>query len=174
MSADTTPLRFALGATLTFAILMGSFEASRGSRFEHFLVEDVILAPTERLMTLLWPADQVVLSGRTFISGASRMNVTRGCEGVEMFLLLAAAILCWPASLASRLRGLGLGFLLAYALSIARLATLVYILRHAPRAWDSLHGFVLPLAPVLLITWYFWRWSDASGANDEATPQHAS
>ena len=126
---------------------MGAFEASRGSGFERFVVEDVILRPTAGLINLIFPTDHVELVGRTFVSGGARMRVTRGCEGVEMFLLLSAAIVAFPASLKHRLKGLSIGFVLAYILSLARLTALVYTLRHAPDAWEALHGLILPLAP---------------------------
>ncbi len=165
------PWRFALLFALAFGVLMGAFEASRGTAFERFIVEDALLKPTNRLINVLWPADHVELVGRTFVSGTTRMHVTRGCEGVEMFLLLSAAIIVYPASAKRRLVGLLLGFVLAYLLSAARLAALVYTLRHAPNTWESLHGLVLPLAPVLAIAWYFLRWSSAvNDAQERAMP----
>lgn len=174
MHSQGAPLRFALLAGAAFAVLMGSFEASRGSPFERFVVEGLILAPTTHLIDLVWPADHVILVGRSFISGSARLNVTRGCEGVEMFLMLSAAILAWPGDLRRRLTGLALGFVLAYGLSVARLMALVYTLRHAPRTWESLHGLILPLAPVLLMAWYFFRWSAPPiGIDAVARPSHA-
>lgn len=167
-----SPLGFALQFVIIFAILMGSFEASRGSAFERFVVEDVILVPTVGVINLMLPADHVELVGRTFVSGATRMHVTRGCEGVEMFLLLGAAIVAFPASLTRRLQGLSIGFVLAYILSLARLTVLVYTLRHAPDAWEALHGLILPLAPVIGMAWYFLRWS-SSTASPRRTVQRA-
>ncbi len=169
------PFGFGLKFIIGFAILMGAFEASRGSGFERFVVEDVILRPTAGLINLIFPTDHVELVGRTFVSGGARMRVTRGCEGVEMFLLLSAAIVAFPASLKHRLKGLSIGFVLAYILSLARLTALVYTLRHAPDAWEALHGLILPLAPVLVIAWYFLRWSSTT-VSPRPTPQaaHAS
>ncbi len=153
---------------IVFAILTGAFEASRGSAFERFVVEDVLLMPTNRLINFFSPEDHVELKGRSFVSGATKMNVIRGCEGVEMFLLLSAAIIVYPATMARKLAGLSIGFVLAYLLSVARLMALVYTLRHAPNAWESLHGLILPLAPVLAIAWYFMLWSSASGERRSA------
>lgn len=176
MHPGRSPLRFVLIAGAIFAVLVGAFEMSRGSGFERFVVEDLILAPTERLIDFLWPDDHVILVGRTFISGAARLNVTRGCEGVEMFLMLGAAILAWPGPLGERLSGLLIGGVLAYVLAVARLTALVYVLRNSPRAWESLHGLVLPLAPVLVMAWYFFRWSAPrpGGAGASPEPRHAS
>ena len=158
----TTPLRFAIMFMLSFALLMGAFEASRGSAFERFVVEDLILLPTVHLINAVTPEEHAQLNGRTLSSPGSNLHVTRGCEGIEMFLLLIAAILAFPASIKRRLQGLLFGALLAYALSIARLMALHYILRYSPAAWEALHGLILPLGPIVLIALYFLRWSASS------------
>jgi len=145
---------------------MGSFEASRGSAFEHFVVEDLILVPTANLINAVTPSEHVALTGRTIVSAGANLHVTRGCEGVEMFLMLAAGILAFPATLRQRVRGLLLGSVLAYLLSVARLIALYYVLLYNPSAWEALHGLVLPLGPVILMALYFLRWS----AGSDATP----
>jgi exosortase/archaeosortase family protein len=152
-------LRFSLFFLGVFAVLVSAFEASRGTPFERLVVEDLILVPTAGLSNALWPADHIALRGRTLRSGTTGLRVIRGCEGVEMFLLLTAAIVAFPSSAKRRLQGLAVGFAVAYILSVLRLMALLYTIRHAPAAWESLHGLVLPLAPVLAIGWYFLRWS---------------
>src|ERR1700730_18373122 len=153
----TMPLRFGIKFVIGFAILMGAFEASRGSAFERFLVEDLILMPTTHLINMFTPNEHVELVGRTLASrgGGSSLRVTRGCEGIEMFLLLIAAILAFPASLAQRARGLLVGAMLADGLSVTRLMALHYILRYSPSAWEALHGLILPLGPLILMALYF-------------------
>lgn len=144
-----------------FALLAGSFESSRDTRFEVFIVQDLILGPTVWLINVLDPTQRVELVGRTFVSATAQLHVTRGCEGVEMFFLLIAAIVAFPASLERKALGLCTGLVLAYALSVARLVALDYTLRHAPNTWEALHGLVLPLAPVIALAWFFLHWSSA-------------
>ena len=79
-----------------------------------------------------------------------------------MFLLLIAAIVAFPASLARRARGLLWGCLLAYALSITRLLLLHYVLRYRPALWEAMHGLILPLAPIVLMGFFFLRWSSTA------------
>ena len=162
MGVNSPPLRFGLIFGVVFVILMTAFEASRGSTFEKFVVEDAILLPTTALMNALTPQEPVELRGRTLVSATSKLHVTRGCEGVEMFLLLAAAILAYPASVKQRLWGFLLGAILAYALSIARLVVLDYSLRHLPAAWEMLHGLIMPLAPIVALALFFLHWSSRS------------
>jgi exosortase family protein XrtM len=155
----TTPLRFAIKFVIGFAVLMGAFEASRGSAFERFLVVDLILVPTTHLINMATPGEHVELLDRTISSSGSHLRITRGCEGIEMFILLTAAILAFPSSLKLRLQGLFFGALLAYLLSIARLMALHYTLRYDPGAWESLHGLILPLGPIVLMALFFMQWS---------------
>jgi exosortase/archaeosortase family protein len=160
---SNSPLRFGVAFALLYVLLMGGFEASRGTAFERFVVETLILVPTTTLINTITPSERVELVGRVLRSpDGSSLRVTRGCEGIEMFLLLIAAIVAFPARAALRARGLIVGSLLAYALSITRLLMLHYILRYSPTLWEALHGFVLPLAPVLALAWYFLRWTSAS------------
>ena len=162
---QVTPLRFALAFLALFAVLLGGFEALRGTGVERFLIESLILEPTAWLIRLLTPAEHVQLLGRRLISmvGPS-LNVTRGCEGIEMFLLLLAAILAFPASARRRLEGLLRGALLAYVLSITRLVLLHYTLTYYPTLWEALHGLILPLGPILLLALYFLHWSAMTSA----------
>ena len=154
-----TPWRFGLKFLVVFAVLTGAFEASRGTSFERFIVEDVILLPTAAVISRAFSGDPVAVQGRTLVSRAARLRITRGCEGIEMFLLLAAAMVAFPATWKRRLQGLLLGSVLAYVLTVLRLAALDSTLRFAPQAWEALHGLVLPLAPVIIMAFYFLRWS---------------
>lgn len=162
-AVDTTPAAtprgFALKFVLGFAILTGSFEASRGTGFERFVVEDLILIPTTAVINRLAPGEHVELVGRTIAAAGGRLHVTRGCEGVEMFLLLVAGVMAYPATWKCRAQGVLLGSVLAYALTVGRLVTLHYVLRYSPNAWAALHGLILPLAPIVLLAFFFLRWS---------------
>jgi exosortase family protein XrtM len=153
---------------------MGSFEASRGTAFERFVVEDLILVPTVALINSVTPNEHVELAGRSVISPGARLNVMRGCEGVEMFLLLVAGILAFPATLKQRAQGLLLGSVLAYLLSVTRLMALYYVLRYDPNAWQALHGLVLPLGPIMLMAFYFLRWTAGTTIRPPNPGPHAA
>ena len=157
--SGATPVRFALKFVVFFAVLLGAFEASRGTAFEIVVIEDLILVPTTALINALTPDEHVQLVGRTIASPGANLRVTRGCEGVEMFLLLVAGIVAFPATPERRALGLLFGAILGYLLSVARLMALHYILRYSPTAWEALHGLVLPLGPLIVMALYFVRWS---------------
>lgn len=168
-------MRFALKFVILFALLTGAFEASRGTAFERFIVEKAILVPTTALINTLTPQEHVTLIGRTITSrDGSGLRVTRGCEGIEMFLLLIAAILAFPASVRRRVQGLSVGSVLAYVLSLIRLMLLHYILRYSPNAWQALHGLVLPLGPVVIMVLYFLHWSAPAEPHGVPRETHAT
>jgi exosortase family protein XrtM len=168
-------LGFGLRFALFFALLMTAFEASRGTAVERFLVDDLILEPTVHVINVVTPGERVMLVNRTMISAqGSRLHVTRGCEGIEMFLLLISAIAAFPASLRRRLRGFLVGFALAYVLSVGRLIALHYVLRYWPEAWENAHGLILPLAPIILMALFFLRWSSPGNAAALSRNHHAA
>ena len=171
-----TPLQFGLRFLILFAALTAAFEASRGTTLERVLVEDMILSPTVRMINLVTPNEHATLVGRRILApGSAGLHVTRGCEGIELFLMLVAAIGAFPASLGRRAEGLWLGALLAYLLSVMRLMALHYALHYSPGAWEALHGLVLPLAPVVLMALFFLHWSSAAAVEPSAKPaKHAA
>src|ERR1700736_2967308 len=161
MTLNATLVRFACVFAVAFALQFAAFEASRGSYVEKIGIDDLALTPTAALINWLAPAEAVHVDGHSLITSSSVLHITRGCEGVEMLLLLTAGILAFPASTRHRARGFCVGLVLVYALTIARLVLMHFTLRYSPRAWDMLHGLVLPLGPVLLIALYFLHWSAA-------------
>jgi exosortase family protein XrtM len=168
---QSTPLRFALAFAALATLLIGGFEALRGSAVERLVVETLILKPTTALINVLTPSEPAQLIGRKLVSArGTTLNVTRGCEGIEMFLLLSAALLAFPASRRQRLQGLLWGSLIAYALSVTRLLLLHYTLAYSPALWEALHGLILPLGPIAMLALYFAHWS----AGSRAAPRHAA
>jgi exosortase family protein XrtM len=157
--ANPTALNFVLRFTVLFGLLFAALEGSRGSHLETAVIDDLVLTPTAALINLLSPSEAVRVDGRSLTTAGSVLRITRGCEGTEMLLLLAAGILAFPATPRHRVRGFCIGIAIVYALTLLRLILLHFTLRYSPRAWDLLHGVVLPLGPVLLLALYFLHWS---------------
>jgi len=157
------PIRFGLRFLALFIVLMGGFEGARGTAFERVVIEDGVLMPAVHVINTLSRSTDVRLNGRTIVSPSSRLRILRGCEGVEMFLLLFAAILAFPTSWQHRLRGLIVGSIIAYGLTIGRLLALHATLRYSPPLWDAMHGLILPLGPIVLVAIYFLHWTGRAG-----------
>jgi exosortase family protein XrtM len=157
--STATPVGFGIRFLVLFGLLFAGFEALRGSAAERVLVEDAVLAPAVVAINTLAPAEHVERRGRTLQTTSSALTIVRGCEGVEMLLLLFAAIVAFPTSWRQRARGLAAGIALAYALSLARIVALHFSLRYMPGAWELLHGVLLPLGPIAVLALYFLHWT---------------
>ena len=174
LALSVGPARFALLFALGFGAQFAAFETTRGSAFENVVIHDLTLLPTAGLVNHLLPHEALTVEGHTLVSPGSRLNVTRGCEGVEMAMLWVAAIFAFPATAAQRARGLAWGLMLSYGLTVARLIALHLTLRYSPRAWDLLHGLVLPLGPIICMAFFFLHWSGRCGHYSDITPLHAA
>jgi exosortase family protein XrtM len=170
----TTLLAFGLRFALGFLILTAAFEASRGTSFERFVIEESVLLPTAKVVNTISPGVTLERARRTIISGTARLHVTRGCEGIEMLFLLAAAILAYPASLRRRTQGLLIGSVLAFTLSVGRLTALIFTLRYWPDGWEAMHGLLMPLVPIIVIAAYFLYWSTLKTASVRKDQPHAA
>ncbi len=169
VTSTMSPGKFALRFLVTFAIVMGGFELSRGSAFERGIVEGLVVAPTAAVINILTPSEPVRVEGRSLVSSGARLTITRGCEGVETFALLISAVLAVPASLLRRTIGVLLGAALTYLLSVGRLVVLFDALRHHPAVWEAIHGLVAPLVPIVVVGLFFSRWLAASHVSLEVS-----
>ena len=157
-------MRFALRFLVGFVLLVGSFEAVRGTGLERFLVEDLVIRPAAAVIHTLTPGEGVSVQGRTLASPRASLLVTRGCEGVEIVALLIAAIVAYPVSTKQKLLGALAGLMLAYVLSVGRLVALYYAFEYHPESWETVHGAIAPLVPVILVGLFYSRWTNWASA----------
>lgn len=153
------PAVFAVRFLVIFAALSGLVEAGRGGAAEQFFIEGLVLMPAASLINGLIPAEDVRIDGRALLSPRSTLRITRGCEGTELLLLVAAAIVAFGAPARASLRGLAAGVALTYAITLLRVVALHFALRYRPDAWESVHGTIAAVVPVFLLGGYFAHWS---------------
>jgi exosortase H (IPTLxxWG-CTERM-specific) len=103
--------------------------------------------------------EKVVVAGTEIRSGTFGVNIENGCNGVETALLLAAAVLAFPAGWRQRLTGFMLGFLAIQVLNLIRVVSLVWIGRHRPALFDSSHTVIWQSAVVLFGVLIFLLWA---------------
>lgn len=103
--------------------------------------------------------ERVTVNGTEIHSGTFGVNIENGCNGVETALLLAAAVLAFPAGWRQRLTGFFLGFLAIQALNLIRVVSLVWIGRHRPALFDSSHTVIWQSAVVLFGVLIFLLWA---------------
>jgi exosortase H (IPTLxxWG-CTERM-specific) len=101
----------------------------------------------------------VAVGGTAITSNAFTVNIENGCNGLETALLLAAAVLAFPASWRQRLAGFFLGFALIEGVNLIRVVSLFWIGAHRPRWFGSAHTLVWQSLVVLAGVGIFVLWA---------------
>ena len=153
-----------------FFILQMSYDACRGSDFEHFILGDLTVAPTAAVINLLTPTVHVKALGNQLIAPRGGITVLKGCEGTEIMFMLVAAFAAIAISWRRRLAGLGFGILLVFCLNQLRLVALFYVHRSEPALFNLLHGTVAPIVLILCVALYALYWM---GEGPETSQSHA-
>jgi exosortase H (IPTLxxWG-CTERM-specific) len=115
--------------------------------------------------------ERATVQGTEIHSGSFGVNIENGCNGVETALLLAAAVLAFPARWRQRLIGFFLGFLAIQVLNVIRVVSLVWIGRHRPALFDSSHTVVWQSAVVLFGVLIFLFWASRQRPRPAASPE---
>lgn len=87
------------------------------------------------------------------------MEVRDGCNGVNVVILLWAAILGYPASARMKMWGLGLGFGAIQALNLLRIISLFYLGQYYRALFDFAHLYVWELLIILDAMVVFAMWA---------------
>jgi exosortase H (IPTLxxWG-CTERM-specific) len=115
--------------------------------------------------------ERVTVQGTEIHSGSFGVNIENGCNGVETALLLAAAVLAFPAGWRQRLTGFLLGFLAIQVLNLIRVVSLVWIGRHRPALFDSSHTVIWQSAVVMFGVLIFLLWASRQKPGPAAKPE---
>ena len=144
-----------------FALLLGLFYAFYFSSFNIQNLQPSILNGQARIGAfLLRLMGQPVQAVNQFINGDKfSMNVSGGCDGLEVTALLIAGILAFPSSWREKSKGLLYGVAFLTVLNIMRLPVLYFAGAKGSMAlFDFLHvqgGFVIFISITMLI-WGYW------------------
>jgi len=149
-----TGFRFLAVFILLFAVLQTASVTSR-----HHVADWLVASPARYTLGALYPDDGVAVAANRIDSERVRLNILPGCEGTELFILLIAGVLAYPASWRQRLRGLAIGLPLAFALNQLRVVLLYGVVRDRPDWFELMHGYLAPTALVVALGAYFWIWS---------------
>jgi len=135
-----------------------AWSGARGTVLERLVVEQATVASSARIISWLNPAEKVRAEGARLISPRVRLSVLNGCEGTESILLLAAAVLAFPAPWRRKPAGLILGAAVVFLLNQTRIVGLYFILRHRPAWFEAMHGYIAPTLIVLAGSLFFILW----------------
>ena len=86
------------------------------------------------------------------------VEVANGCNAVEVCILLAAAILPYPASARARAFGVLLCVGMLQVVNLARIISLLYLSRSAPALFEVFHLYVWDALIVLegVVAFFWW------------------
>lgn len=115
--------------------------------------------------------EKVTVTGTEIRAIGFGVNIENGCNGVETALLLAAAVLAFPARWQQRLIGFFFGFLAIQAVNIIRVVSLVWIGRHRPALFSSSHTVIWQSAVVLFGVLLFLFWASRQTRRPAAIPE---
>jgi exosortase/archaeosortase family protein len=100
----------------------------------------------------------VVVSGLE-VHGRFSFRITRDCDGMQLNILFAAAVLSFPARWSHRLAGLAAGIAFFVLLNLIRLCSLYFVGLYAPGAFDFAHREMWPVVFVLAALGAFVLWA---------------
>ena len=151
-------LRFFAFFVAMLAVLFGLELTPVAQRYFVVPWTDALAKVSARLVTIFDPA--VTASGNVLQSGANgfAVSIEAGCNGVEATLVLAAAILAFPAPWRRKLTGLAIGILAVQGLNVIRVITLFYLGQWNYRVFEWAHLYVWQALIMLdvLVVWLVW------------------
>jgi exosortase H (IPTLxxWG-CTERM-specific) len=107
--------------------------------------------------------DKVVVQGSDIRNSQTgyAVSIKSGCNGVEAAMILAAAILAYPAPWLKKLLGMVIGVLAIQVLNVIRIISLYYLGAWSQKALDIAHLYVWPGliildALVIFLLWIHW------------------
>jgi len=105
-----------------------------------------------------WLAQDVSVRGAQIANSRFAVQVSDGCDAIQISALLAAAVIAFPAPLGRRVRGVLLGVAWLQLLNFVRIVSLFLIGAYFSSAFQPAHKVVWPtfLIIVTIATWIFW------------------
>jgi exosortase H (IPTLxxWG-CTERM-specific) len=156
--------RIVFVAKFVAALIVFYVVATLGPVNDHVVVpftELVVSATALLLRSVHQPIDVV---GTVIRSPRFALDVRNGCNGVEAVMLLAAAMLAFPATLRSRLAGLLAGSAAIQVLNLLRVASLVWLGEHHREIFDFVHvgvwQSIVILAAVSMFVFWSWKFAE--------------
>jgi len=150
-----------LAGLLWFAGLYGLY--IHWPQLAHWAIEDATVRPAVALLAWLDPGLQAHAEGARVVVRGGAMQVLHGCEGTDLALLSASAMLAAPLAWRWRLAGLAVMLVAVFVLNQARLLVLLKAHLSMPQHFDSLHSLWLPLVMVLLLGGLLLTWIERFG-----------
>jgi exosortase H (IPTLxxWG-CTERM-specific) len=143
-----------------FAVLIAFYAViALGPVNDHLIVPFTEFVVASAAVTLHWIHEPIEVVGTEIRTPNFGLEVRNGCNGVEAMMLLAAAMLAFPATFRSRLAGLFITSLAIQILNLIRVGSLVWLGEHHRAAFDIVHVGVWQTVVILAAVSMFVVWS---------------
>jgi exosortase H (IPTLxxWG-CTERM-specific) len=96
------------------------------------------------------------------LRGRFPIRISRDCDGMEVNILFASAILAFPTGYKRRLAGLGAGIAILAGANVVRLCTLYFVGVWSATAFDFAHRELWPILFIVIAVGVFATWASAS------------
>jgi exosortase H (IPTLxxWG-CTERM-specific) len=103
--------------------------------------------------------EPIVVAGTVIRTSSFALDVRNGCNAVEAMMLLAAAMIAFPATLRSRLAGLLVASAAIQIVNVVRVSSLIWLGQHHRGAFDVMHVAVWQTIVILAAVGMFVYWS---------------
>lgn len=141
-------LRWLLRWGVLFALGLVLYNVSYSST-RKVLIDQLQVRPATWLLSLTLPDLDIRQQASNICTLGMELEVRQGCDGMEVWLMLATALLACPMPLVRRLRGIAVGTLLVYSLNLIRIVSVFHVALKRPDWFVLAHEFVWPTAIVL-------------------------
>lgn len=158
--------RMAAWLVLYFASLLTYHLAF--DRVSHWTVYRLQIVPSSALLERIAPPARAVRMPTALWFDGVTVDIRKGCDGVEVWLMMAAALFVFPAPYCRRLTGLAWGTALVYALNLARVVSLALITRRYPEWFDLAHGIIWQTVIVAAAALFTILWLKVLDQNTDA------
>ena len=157
-SAMHLPWKRLAAFVLLFAGMYAGLSQAWGEGLSRLVIDVATVKPAAWIARHLAGEADILAAGSHLTSPRASINVLYGCEGSDVLMLLASALLVAPAPWRDRLLGLAAGSAFVFALNQARVLALYFALRDHAGWFGLLHGLIAPLAVVVLVGAFFLAW----------------
>ena len=101
------------------------------------------------------------------------VSIEAGCNGLEAYIVLVAAVMAFPATWRQKLVGLLVGFVAVQLLNVVRVISLFYLGQWSMPVFSFAHEFLWQALIMLdvLVFWLLWvRWCERQRSDGDTPP----
>ncbi|MBI3846326.1 MAG: exosortase H [Planctomycetes bacterium] len=157
--------RFARFACL-FALWLGGLYAVLQIPFVQAFVRDPYsaaqVASTAAVLRILGVAASV--DGLVLRAPGFDMRITNellgGCNGLNVVVILIAAVAAYPAPIRHRLVGIAVGAAVLFIVNVVRLVSLYFVGAHAPGLEEMMHLYVWQVLLIAVTGFIWFQWAE--------------